>query len=485
MPASLGHDGQSSDPAEVDLRRAREELARLADVERDLLFWRARAEKAEALAEEWRTVKNRSLWRIFAAVDQLRERVAPPSSRRERVLLPVARRAARAAYRARMTRAPAPAFVPSGKKDALFVYDEWGAGTAYRCAHQAEQLRYTGMAADVVRSGDVDLLAAIDHYEAFVLYRVEWTREVARFIDAAHREGRRVVFDTDDLIFEPELERHVPFLVGADEGYRSLWRRRMSRYRETLQACDRATVSTVPLAEHARRHAARVDVVYNAVSGDLVDRADEVLAARSYAETVAAGHDVVIGYLSGSPGHEHAFREAADALLRLFETHANVRLLLVGFLQLDDRFDRFDSRVTRIPKVTLEALSNLTSRVDINLAPFERDNPFTNCKTCVKYLEAGLVGVPTVASARPDFVRVIDHGRNGMLADTPSEWFDAMSELVESPARRRTIGKNAYDDVRQNHTTKASAPRLRLALEPRDVPTLGRDSGRAVGTAGR
>ena len=341
------------------------------------------------------------------------------------------------------------------------------------------------MSADVARSGQIDLVAAVDHYETFILNRVEWSRDIARFFKAARRADRSLIFDTDDLIFEPDLSVDVPFLADAGDSARTAWRDRFDRYRETLETCDRATVSTDPLAAYARRRVSRVDVVYNAVSSELVQRADEALATRSYAETVAAGRAVTIGYLSGSPGHDHAFGEAADAVVEILETYPHVRLLLVGFLELDRRFDRFEPRVMRIPKQPLAALSKLLARVDINLAPLERDNAFTSCKSCVKYLEAGLVGVPTVASARPDFVRVIDNRRNGMLADTPAEWQDALTELVESPEQRRAIGTVAYEDVRRHHTTKARAAVLRRALESDGGRLPERDAEPAVGVLRR
>jgi glycosyltransferase involved in cell wall biosynthesis len=362
-------------------------------------------------------------------------------------------------------RAPRSKLKPKGHKDVLFVYDEPGAGKPYRCDYQAEELHHVGMSSDVAQSADIDLVAAVDHYDTFILHRLEWSKDVAHFVEAARRAERSVVFDTDDLIFEPEIYLELPWLKDVSESVRKGWRDRFDRYRQTLEACDRAIVSSDPLGTYAGRRVRRTDVVYNAVGSELVERADEALASRSYAETAAEDRNVMIAYLSGSPGHDRAFLEAADAVLELLETHAHVRLLLVGFLDPDPRFDRFGSRVMKVPKQPLPELSKLIARVDINLAPLEGDNAFTECKSCVKYLEAGLVRVPTVASARPDFVRVIEHGRNGMLADTPSEWHDAISELVENPEHRRTMGALAYEDVRENHTTKSRAGRLRLALE--------------------
>jgi glycosyltransferase involved in cell wall biosynthesis len=351
-------------------------------------------------------------------------------------------------------------FEPTGHKDVLFLYDDSGAWKLYRCEHQAEQLELLGMSADIVRSDQIDLARALDHYDSFVLNRVGLTASVASFVDAALAADKAVLFDSDDLIFEPELEPRFSFLDHATESDHATWRQRLGRYQATLTACGAAIVSTEPLAEHARRHAGRVALVPNAVSSDMLRRADEARAGASQ----LVDSEVVIGYLSGTPSHNRDFLEAADAVVCALETYPDTRFVVVGQLDLDTRFEQFGPRVVRIPKQPFEELPSLVAKLDINLAPLERNDPLTECKSCVKYLEAGLVGVPTIASARPDFVRVIEDGTNGLLADGRSEWSDALNSLIESRARRRELGALAAEDVRLNHTTKALAPLLGNAL---------------------
>jgi O-antigen biosynthesis protein len=349
-----------------------------------------------------------------------------------------------------LRRRPAGAEGPVQHKDVLFVFELPGAWARYRCEHQAEQLQRDGRSSDVVHLDRVDLAAAVDRYDSFVLNRVSWNDAIASFVDSAAAAGKPVVFDTDDLVFEPDLGRYLAFMDRwPEESRRAEWGR-MDAYRQTLEACGRATVSTEPLAEAARKRVPDVGIVHNVVSAEMIRLADAALAS-----SAEGSENVTVAYLSGTGTHDRDFLEAADAVLAALASSPRVRFLAVGKLQLDDRFDRFGSRVSRLPLQPWQALPAILTGVDVNLAPLERDNPFTRCKSCVKYLEAALVGVPTIASPRPDFVRVIEHGRNGFLADDPDTWREALEALLESPELRGRAGAHARSDVLATHTTGA------------------------------
>jgi glycosyltransferase involved in cell wall biosynthesis len=353
-------------------------------------------------------------------------------------------------------------FRPAGHKDALFVFESPGPWTRYRCDHQAEQLAICGGTSDVVQADRLRLADAVDHYDVFVLYRVGWSNDVEGLVEAAAAGRKTVVFETDDLVFEPELTHHLAFLASWSDEERAGQVARFAAYRRTLEACGRAIVSTEPLAWFAERHVEEVDVLANAVSHDMIERADAVLASTSRRRSAK---DVTIAYLSGTRTHDRDFLEAADAVLWALDTYPDVRFVAAGKLQLDERFDEWGSRVERVPLRPFEALPDLLATVDINLAPLEPDNPIAACKSCAKYLEGGLLRVPTIASPRPDFSRVIEHGVNGLLAETPAEWRDAVRRLIDAADERRELGAAAHADVRANHTTAARATSFAAALE--------------------
>ncbi len=429
----------------------------------ELYHWRERAVEAEAANAEWEAWRARRGWRLYMALLGLRARAAPAGSRRDRAAksffghvldlgaaLPPAR-----------WRRPAPGEEKVAKA-VVFVTGISGDSPRYRCAHQAEALGLGGVTFDVERQREVDLDDLLDQYQCYVLHRVHWGPDVERFIDRAHERGKRVIYDTDDLVFDPDATRFIELLEHLGEPKRTLFLDGLHRCRRTLEACDAVTVSSDFLADRVRQIHPRVAVAYNVVSSEMMEQADAILGRP---ETHGGDEPVTIAYLSGSPTHDRDFLEASDAVLWALETFPRVRFLAVGSLALDARFDELGARVERVPHQPWKRLPELLASVDVNLAPLEPENPFNESKSCLKYVEAGLLGVPTIASPRSDFARAIEDGVNGFLAEGRDAWREAMGRLVGSPELRHAIGGAARDDVLRNHTTHARSRALCDLLE--------------------
>lgn len=354
-------------------------------------------------------------------------------------------------------------------RDYLFVCGPEGDARRYRCDHQAEQLRSVGRSVDVGYHAELDLPLLVKRYGAFVLYRVPWDERAAGLVAAARSRSRPVVADVDDLVFDVSRAHEIRALAALPAAERRAYVDGIERLARTLAAVDGVVVSTDPLREAARALNPRVEAAYNVVSRSMVEASSRARDLR------ASDRDgVVIAYLSGTPTHERDFSEAADAVVRTLEDIPQARFWAVGHLTVDGRFDRFRDRVEHIPSLPFRKLPQLLARVDVNLAPLESGNSFTNAKSCLKYLEAALVGVATVASPRADLARVIRGGDNGLLADDPDAWAQALAELVSSDRLRAEIGSRAYADVRAAHTTEARARRTAAAFEALTSESAGR-----------
>jgi hypothetical protein len=87
------------------------------------------------------------------------------------------------------------------------------------------------------------------------------------------------------------------------------------------------------------------------------------------------------------------------------------------------------------------------ARFSVNLAPLELGNPFCEAKSELKYFDAALVEVPTIATPTEPFRQAIRNGVTGFLAQNEREWTEAMTRLLDDAAFRKQIGRAAYHDI--------------------------------------
>ena len=82
--------------------------------------------------------------------------------------------------------------------------------------------------------------------------------------------------------------------------------------------------------------------------------------------------------------------------------------------------------------------------VEINLIPLQ-DNIFTNCKSELKYFEAGIAGTISVASPTYTLRQSIRDGENGYLART-FEWPEKLQLAVDHLSSYSEMAEKAHAD---------------------------------------
>jgi len=326
----------------------------------------------------------------------------------------------------------------------------------YRCHHVREQLQLFGVGCEVHSITDPRVMMLLPEYKLVILHRVAYDQWVERVIDTAHTAyGATVLCDIDDLVFQPELDRWIHALQTMPPGEQALFREGMQRYRRTLELCDGLLAATEPIAEAARCMGKPAWIHRNALSLEML-----ALSEQAYSQRVPTKEKVVIGYASGTRTHNRDFAEVEVALERILQTYPQTELWIIGYLDLDVRWDEWGERIKRIPFMPWRQLPRTLASLDINLAPLEMHNPFCASKSELKYFEAAAVGVPTVASRWGAFAVAIQPGETGFLAATPTEWYDALELLVTNPTLRRTMGEQARTDVLRRYTPRAKGQEL-------------------------
>jgi glycosyltransferase involved in cell wall biosynthesis/ubiquinone/menaquinone biosynthesis C-methylase UbiE len=330
----------------------------------------------------------------------------------------------------------------SGLVDVVFLVGCWdGQSKRYRVSNIATGLRELGISVVTLDASDIGLLLEygirprrLVVFRAPLAQNASEQREVFRHV---RRHGGLVVADFDDLVFEPSI-------LHAIDGFRELSRAEREEYvegvfgyRRMVEEVDIVTCSTPSLAEHVQSLGLRSGVVRNSLDRAQLDLASELVADRRSSGAVK------IVYLSGSSTHQADFTEVAEALERILEERTDVTFTVIGYLRVPESWARFGSRVRHMPFLPYLDLLRATRSFDVNIAPLVVGNAFCEAKSELKVFEAGLVGVPTVASPTRAYAAAISDGIDGLLAASPEEWYQKITALIESRDLRESMGRAA------------------------------------------
>jgi glycosyltransferase involved in cell wall biosynthesis len=98
---------------------------------------------------------------------------------------------------------------------------------------------------------------------------------------------------------------------------------------------------------------------------------------------------------------------------------------------------------------------------DISLAPLSA-NVFNNCRSAIKFYEASVLRKPaaTLAQATGPYKDEILEGETGLLFETPQQFEDQLSRLIEDVKLRKSLAANAKDWVSQNRDAMKEVPKI-------------------------
>jgi glycosyltransferase involved in cell wall biosynthesis len=309
-----------------------------------------------------------------------------------------------------------------------------------------------------------DAMARLQLARVLVLYRVPWSEPLVALVADARRLGVPVVYELDDLVHRQELVAANPNLATVPGPLRVAVERGAASYLRALRLADHALASTVPLAaDMAREVPGRTWVIENGIDLDM-RRIMEGIAVDRAAGRLRDATDgrVVVAYGSGSRAHDADLAVAADGLARLMRQDPRVHLALVGPVAVPDALAGLGDRVSRHTELPFPEYLRLLAQADITVAPLLAA-PFNEHKSQVKYLEAGLAGVPLVASPAV-YSRYVQPDRTAVLASTTDEWFEALRRLADDPGARARLAGAAREHVAQWHVERSPAEQLRTFL---------------------
>lgn len=308
---------------------------------------------------------------------------------------------------------------------------------------------------------------AIDLADVLVFCRSRYNFAFNRAVLKAHKQGKRVLFDIDDLVFNTAYAHLV--LDSVDEEINpsepwDFWFAYMGRLGASLNLCDAAITTNEYLATQIHQFSGKpVAVIPNFLNREQMEISEHIFQEKKN-RRYERDNRIHLGYFSGTPSHHKDFKVISDALVNLLERDPRITLRIVGNVDLKGSLQNYLSRIEAFPLQDFINLQRLIGEVEINLVPLQ-DNEFTNCKSELKYFEAGIVGTLTIATPVFTYAKAIKDGENGFLARS-FEWYEKIYEGICLKESYSTMAERAHQDIVQKYAWYHQAEQLEKILFP-------------------
>ncbi|WP_331288726.1 MULTISPECIES: glycosyltransferase [Methylobacteriaceae] len=352
---------------------------------------------------------------------------------------------------------------------AIFAYNGPSQCFRYRVDYKIKQLQSVGQEASWFDASDPrSFRDQAPKFGAVIFYRVPGTPEIAELIHYVNSLGIPTFYEIDDLIIDPEnyppaLES-MGGLVTKEEWGRFVLDPLL--FAAAARICKYGIGSTTLITDALSKLVQTGSAV--TIRNGYIEKDYSELQSKAWGTTTQS--KITIFYGSGSRSHTGNFYNgAAQAIFAIMKRHGEVDLHIVGPLLLDDSFKIFGTRVKRSNKIsTFATYLDALKQADINIAPLD-GSIFADAKSEIKWLEAALVGVPSVVSTSSAYREVVRNGVDAFLCSSESEWYSALDNLVRKAPLRQTMAEEAYNTARSKYNELSLGSSLKQYISAKQL----------------
>lgn len=340
-------------------------------------------------------------------------------------------------------------------KHVLFISGCKDHSYRYRVMNQSEQLRLKGYYVVDYYYTNKSIKNYVKDFDFVIMHRVPFSNNIDNIIKKIKELGKKVFYDIDDIVFDMDYALKSEGINALNQQQKEEYIQGIVRYRKVLEMCDGVITSTKFLSKVAYKYNNNIVINRNALSSTLIN-----ISETENKDYRKPDKFIRIGYFSGSNTHKRDFLEVENVLWEILTKNKHVKLLIGGLLDLPDYFHDLEQQVVQLPLVHWTYLPNIIKNLDINIAPIEIENPFCKAKSEIKYIEAAILKIPTIASEIESYQYAIKNGYNGFIAKGKEEWEDSLNHLIKDEQLRIQMGRKAYDHVLEHYTTKVRSDHL-------------------------
>lgn len=273
-------------------------------------------------------------------------------------------------------------------------------------------------------------------------------------IYGSHRDftGAKLVIDLDD----------DPVLVNEGHPDKEGLELKKDMRLRMIKIADHLIVSTDEIAKNVRQYNPYITVIPNAIDPKIWYRKNK------------KRNDGKVRVVWISSGSHFADLPVINPVMKTILTkYPHVEFHFAGMTWDDSAGERFfhhtgSGNYEKFPKWYADL------GADIAIAPL-KDNEFNRCKSNIKWMEAAMLEIPTVASDVLPY-KCIKHGKTGFLASSQDQFIKYLSLLIEDEVKRKEVGKAAKKEVLENWTIDKFLPKyeevFKKLLEKKDITVV-------------
>jgi len=319
----------------------------------------------------------------------------------------------------------------------------------YRVGQYLDYLHSNDLSTSILRTPNdfykrFHTFKALSHYDVVVIQRKLFN---AFWRSLLKKYARSLILDIDDAI-----------MFSSDEkNFRS--RTRLGRYEKMVDLSDHIIVGNSYLKDitHEICPHASVTIIPTVVDPSLYP-----------VKVHMENRPLVIGWI-GSASIIKYLDLVQHVLREFIHSHENVIFRIVS-----NEFPEW-GWVEKKPWAREQEIQDVLG-FDIGIMPLV-DNPWTRGKCGFKLIQYMAAGLPVVASPVGANNDIVDHGHNGFLASTHSEWAEALSNLATNRDLRASFGAHGRKKIEEKYSVRSNLPSYISTIIGAAVAARDRASG--------
>lgn len=311
-----------------------------------------------------------------------------------------------------------------------YIIDETDDKLFYSKGHILEKVWITFKSAvkrwkDVKKAGRADIVFV--QREAFMTGSSFFEKKLAAC-------GSKFVYDFDDSIW---------ILDTSNANRKWEWLKSSDKTSRVIALADLVFAGNSYLANYAKKFNANVIIIPTTIDTDVFKRKADY----------PANEKICIGW-SGSVTTKKHFEQAIPVLKKIRNKYGEkVYFKVMG----DSSYSNAELGIQAIPW-SHETEVDVLSGFDIGIMPLP-DDEWVKGKCGLKGLSYMALEIPTIMSALGVNTTIIRDGENGFLARTEEEWFQKLSDLIDSFELRRRIGAEGRKTVVEHYSVTSQKRR--------------------------